>query len=114
MGQKFSKNCLGDIDTIYQPQNIIVHSKNNSIRRNSSQNSLSMPLYTSQPFSRKPSFVRFVETTNKDLKLCELCNTYDNSLVQYNQCIDCGGYHCGFHRNKYHKDIVNISRSYSS
>lgn len=114
MGQKFSKNCLGNVDDIYEPQTVLIHSKNNSIRRNSSQNNLTAPLYNNQPFSRKPSFVRFVETTNKELKICNMCENIDNSLVQYNQCIDCGYFHCGFHKNRYHKDIVNISRSYSS
>lgn len=114
MGQNFSKNCLGNVDDIYEPQTVLIHSKNNSIRRNSSQNNLTTPLYNNQPFSRKPSFVRFVETTNKELKICNMCENIDNSLVQYNQCIDCGYFHCGFHKNRYHKDIVNISRSYSS
>ena len=114
MGQKFSNNCLGNINDIYDPKYVVVQSKNNNIRRNSSQNSLNKALYNNQPLSRKPSFVRFVETTNKDLKICILCQNIDSSLVQYNQCIDCGNFHCGFHKNRYHKDIVNISRSYSS
>lgn len=113
MGQNFSNNCTGNIDDIYEPKYVEVQSKTNSIRRNSSQNNLVEAQYSNQPFSRKPSFVRFVETTNKELRICNICEKIDNSLVQYNQCIECGSFHCGFHRNRYHKDIVNISRKYS-
>jgi hypothetical protein len=107
MGYKFSKFCLDDVDNIYEPQNILINPKSNIIRRNNSQNNLKTPLYNSQPLIRKPSFVRFVETTNKDLKICDLCKNLDNSLIQFNQCIDCGLYHCGYHRIIYHESMIN-------
>ena len=104
MGQRFSSNnCFGDIDTVYQPQYVSVNTKSNTIKRNSSQYDLDIRYTNDSPLSRRNSFVRFIETTNKDLKICEMCNHIDNSFIQYNQCIDCGHYHCGFHRNITHK-----------
>jgi len=108
MGSSLSNNnCIGNVNEIYEPSkyvNIKVNSSsNNNIR---SQNSMNTPIYNSdcQPFSRKPSIVRFVETINKDLKVCNICENLDNiSIVQYNQCIECGLYHCGFHKNNYHE-----------
>jgi len=103
MGQSLSNNCIGDTNNVYEPTTYVaVQSKKNSLVRNNSDN-LNTPSYNNQPFSRKPSFVRFVETINKELKICEMCNYNDNSLIQFNQCIECGNYHCGFHRRDYHK-----------
>jgi hypothetical protein len=96
MGQKISSNCIGDVNNIYEPTHV-----ENIDNKNRDSNILR---YNNQIFSRRPSFVRFVETVNKELKLCEMCN--DGTLIQYNQCIECGKYHCGSHRNSYHNTNI--------
>lgn len=84
MGQIISNNCIGNVNDIYEPTTYIDKNSKKTIHQ----------------FSRRPSFVRFVETINKELKICEMCK--DGTIIQYNQCIECGNYHCGTHRNEYH------------
>lgn len=91
MGQIFSNNCTGYVHDIYEPTYISVKSKNSN----------NDELLKNSPFSRKPSFVRFIETTNKVLKICDMCT--EGTLIKYNQCIECGYFHCGKHRYDYHK-----------
>lgn len=87
MGKSYSKKI--------RPEKVKVLPKSNNERKNSSSDN-------SQPFSRKSSFVTFAETKNRELRVCENCEKINNDLFQYNQCIECGNFHCGFHRSLYH------------
>ena len=97
MGQKFSKNYFDNI--IYEYYEVY-YEKDKSVQ-----------------LKKEFKLVRFIKKQQiKYLKkYCYLCQKMsNNNLAKYNQCIDCGYFHCVLHKIKYHNQDQDYDIYYSN